>query len=169
MLLPGPSCATLQQSVQHPLLDLRLLGTKLKVVVNGGKFKQKELLASPVSVDGQLSIRHTIYNTSESLPLDWVSPKHPNLTCDNGLLVVIEGEHCGKYVRQIHHEYENREAIMILAVVKRTEGAADSLTGEQLKLGASHLCVGTETKDEKSQNDSLMLALCEQACKTCAK
>lgn len=138
-------------------------------MVNGGKFKQKELLASLVSVDGQLSIRHTIYNTSEYLPLDWVSPKHPNPKRDNGLLVVIEGEHCGKYVRRIHHEYKNEEIIMILAVVKRTAGAADILTGEQLKLDASHLCVGTEMKDEKNQNDSLMLALREQARKTRAK
>ena len=60
-------------------------------------------------------------------------------------------------------------SIMILAVVKRTEGAADSLTREQLKLDASHLCVGSEIKDEKSLNDSLMSALHEQACKTHAK
>ena len=141
----------------------------LKVVINGGTFKQRELLASSVSVDGQLSIHHNIYNRSESLPLNWVFLKHPNLRCDNGLLVVIEGEHCGKYVQQIHHGYENGEIIMILAVVKRTEGAADSLTREQLKLDASHLCVGSEIKDEKSLNDSLMSALHEQACKTHAK
>ena len=58
---------------------------------------------------------------------------------------------------------------MILAVVKRTKGAADSLTREQLKLDVSHLCVGSEMKDEKSLNDSLMSALHELAHKTCAK
>jgi len=98
-LAPGPSRSTSQQSVQHPLLDLRLLGTQLKVMVNRGKYKQKELVASPVLVDGQLSICHTIYKTSEYLAPDWVSLKHPNLTHDNRLLVVIEGEHCGKYVQ----------------------------------------------------------------------
>ena len=58
---------------------------------------------------------------------------------------------------------------MILAVVKRTAGAADILTREQLKLDASHLCVSTEMKDKKTRNDSLMLALHEQARKTRAK
>ena len=97
-LLPGSSCVTSKTSIQHPLLNWQLQETQLKVVVNGGKFKQKELVASPVSVDGQLSMHHTIYNTSEYLPPDWVSPKHPNPKRDNGLLVVIKGEHCGKYV-----------------------------------------------------------------------
>ena len=58
---------------------------------------------------------------------------------------------------------------MILAVVKRTASGADTLTGEQLKLDASHLCVSSETKDEKSRNDSLMLALREEARKTRTK
>ena len=108
-------------------------------------------------VDGQLSIHHTIYKTSEYLAPDWLSPKHPNLTCDNGLLVVIEGEHCSKYVRQLHHEYNNGKITMILAVMKRTAGAVDIL-GEQLKLDAGYLYVGTETKEERNQNDSVMQA-----------
>lgn len=162
-LLPGPSCATSQQRVQHPLLDVRLQGIQLKVMVNGGEFAQKELVASLMSIDGQLSIRHTIYNSSKYLSPDWVSPKHPNPQRDNGLLVVIKGEHCGKYVRRIDHEKKNEEITMILAVVKRVAGAADTLTGEQLKLDRSHLCVSTETKDEKSLNDSLMQAIREQA------
>jgi len=53
-------------------------------MVNGGKYKQKELVTSPVLVDGQLSIHHTIYKTSEYLAPDWVSPKHPNLTMTMG-------------------------------------------------------------------------------------
>jgi hypothetical protein len=55
-LLLGPSHAPLQQSIQNLLLDLQLLRIELKVMVNGGKFKQKELHTSLVSVDGQLSI-----------------------------------------------------------------------------------------------------------------
>jgi hypothetical protein len=43
------------------------------------------------------------------------------------------------------------EAIIILAVVRRILDAADSLTREQLKLDVSHLCVGTETKEEKNK------------------
>jgi hypothetical protein len=58
---------------------------------------------------------------------------------------------------------------MILAVVKRRENAADSLTGEHLELGPSYLCVGVETREEKKCNDSLMTALREQARKIRAK
>jgi len=46
---------------------------------------------------------------------------------------------------------------MILAVMKRTAGAVDIL-GEQLKLDAGYLYVGTETKEERNQNDSVMQA-----------
>lgn len=120
-------------------------------------------------VAGQPSIRHVSYKTSEWLDPAWVSPKHPHPTRDNGLLVVMKGEHCGKYVRRIHHRYEQETAIVILGVMKRTENAADSLTGEQLELSADHLCVAVETKEDKKRNESIMTALREQARKIRAK
>ena len=101
----------------------------------------------------QPSIQHVSYKTSEWLDPAWVSLKHPHPTRDNGLLVVIKGEHCGKYVQQIHHRYEQETVIIILHVMKRTENAADSLTEEQLELSADHLCVAVETKEDKKRND----------------
>jgi hypothetical protein len=50
-----------------------------------------------------------------------------------------------------------------LGVVKRTENAVDTLTGEQLELGADHLCEAIETKEDKQRNKSVMTALREQA------
>ena len=85
-----------------------------------------------------------------------MTPKHPNPTRDNGLLVVIKGDHCGKFVRRIHHHYKGEEAIVILAVVNRVVGQVDNLAGEQLELGASHLCVCEESKQDKGINRSLM-------------
>jgi len=38
------------------------------------------------------------YKTSEFLSPECVCIKHPNPKRDNGLLVVIQGEHCGKHV-----------------------------------------------------------------------
>jgi len=58
---------------------------------------------------------------------------------------------------------------MILAVMKRTAGAVDILTGEQLKLDVGYLCVGTKMKEERNQNDSVMQALHEQAHKMHSK
>jgi len=120
-------------------------------------------------VAGQPSIQHTSYKTSESLDLAWLSPKHPNSTRENGLLVVIKGEHCGKYVRRIHHRYDQETAIIILGVMKRMENAADSLTEEWLELSADHLCVAVEMKEDRKRNDLVMTALREQARKIHAK
>jgi hypothetical protein len=87
-----------QQGPAHPLLDLRLVGAKMKVLVTGGEHKDKEMVIAVVQVNGQLSIQFLHYKTSGFLPPEQVSLKHPNLARDNGLLVVIEGEHCGKHV-----------------------------------------------------------------------
>jgi len=92
-----------------------------------------------------------------------VTPKYPNATRDNGLLVIIKGEHCGKYVRRIHHRYKDGEAIVILAVVIRVAGRVDSLSGEQLELDVSHLCVCHESKEDKVLNSFLMNALRAEA------
>jgi hypothetical protein len=96
-----------------------------------------------------------------------VSLKNPNPTCDNGLLVVVQGEHCGKYVRRVHHRYhkENgkKQVIIILAVVKRVDGAADTLTGEQLELDPDSLCLAFEMTEDNKLNMNLMNSLCENA------
>lgn len=91
-----------------------------------------------------------------------MSLKSPNPTRDNGLLMVIKGEHCGKYVRRIHHRYHedgNKQAIIILAVVKKVDGAADTLTGEQFELGSDSLCLAFETNVDKKLNANLMNSL----------
>jgi hypothetical protein len=79
----------------------------MKVLVTGGEHKDKEVAVTITQVSEQLSIQFSHYKTSGFLPPEQVSPKHPNPTCNNGLLVVIEGEHCGKNVRRIHHRYED--------------------------------------------------------------
>ncbi|KAF8226919.1 hypothetical protein L208DRAFT_1299194 [Tricholoma matsutake] len=160
---PDPTPAT-------AISNLQLLGVQPKVIINSGDFEDKETAVTLELVAGQLIIRHTSYKTSQSVDLAWVSPKHPHPTCDNGLLVIIKGEHCGKYVWQIHHRCDQGTTIIIiLGIVKRTENVADSLTGEQLELGEDHLCKVIETNNDKKHNKYLMTALCEQACKNHAK
>ncbi|KAF8240264.1 hypothetical protein L208DRAFT_1233758 [Tricholoma matsutake] len=92
-----------QQRPVHPLLDSQLTGAKMKVSVTGGEHKDKEVAVTIMQVSGQLSIRFSHYKTSGFLPLEQVSPKHPHLMHDNGPLVVIDSEHCGKNVHRIHH------------------------------------------------------------------
>ena len=88
--------ASSSQAVTHVLLDARLIGVALKVKITDGEHKGKELV---ISVDERLRIGYTVYKRLSYIRPDWVSPKHPNATRDNGLLVVIKGEHCGKSVR----------------------------------------------------------------------
>ena len=84
---------TQHSCIQHPLLDPQLVGKKLKVVATGGSFKEKDILVDVVLMGEQLSIQHTNYKTSEFLSPKWIFPKHSNPTHDNGLLIVIHGEH----------------------------------------------------------------------------
>jgi hypothetical protein len=96
-----------------------------------------------------------------------VSSKSPNPTRDNGLLMVVKGQHCGKYVRRIHHRYHedngNKQPLVNLAVVKKVDGAADTLTGEELELSPDSLCLAFETNEDKKLNVNLMNSLRENA------
>ena len=170
--LTSPSSCTSADPLDegHILLDSRLLNAQLRVVINGGNLNQKkEVTASIQCMDERLSIRRHFYKKSEALLPNWVTPKFPNPTRDNGLLVVIKGEHCGKYVRRIHHRYVDEDAIVILSVVKRVAGHVDMLTGEQLELDVSYLCVCEESKEDKTRNRLLMNELREEARKIRAK
>ena len=67
-------------------------------VDNGENYKNREVVASIAKIEGAISIRHFVYNVSKGLAPAWVSPKHPNPTRDNGILMVVKGNNCGKYV-----------------------------------------------------------------------
>lgn len=85
----------------------------IKVVVNGGEYEAKELSVFIMSTEGRLSIHRQKYKTLEYLSPEWVTPKYPNTKRENGLLVVIKGEHFGKFARWIYHCFvgEPEEAI----------------------------------------------------------
>ena len=158
----GSTNQIVNRSSSH-LLDRRLIGITLTVLVNGGEYENKELDSYVVEFDGQLGIQYDYYRTSVSLQPDWVVPKYPCPKRDKGLLVVIKGTHCGKFVRRIHHRNENQQVIMILAVIRRESGVADALLGETLELVPEFLCVAVETKVEKKLGDALVNPLREQA------
>ena len=161
---PMPVASTSQvsdspQAPSHFFLDRCFIGITLKVVVNGGEYKGKELDAHLVEVNGQLCIRYIHYKSSIPLQPDWVTPKHPCPKRDKGLLIVIKGEHQGKLVRRIKHRNENKEVIMILVVIQRKTGVADVLSDEHLELGPEFLCVVSETKEEKKLGIALLASL----------
>ena len=152
-----------QQPTSHPFLDRRLIGANLKAVVNGEGHKNKEMVVTVADVEGRLCIRYTHFNRPRVLQPASVTPKHPSVTRDNGLLFVIKGDHCGKLVRRIHHRYIDQQDFVCLAVVKKVDDAADIILPEQLELPPDPLCVGMESKEEKNLNHTLMNALREDA------
>jgi hypothetical protein len=138
------------------------------VVVNDGDtYKNREVPVTIAKVEGVVSIRHHVYKASRALAPAWVSPKSPNPTRDNGILMVVKGNHCGKYVRRIHHRYDEdngtKHALILLAVVEKVDGAADTLTGEQIELGPDSLCIAVETSEDRKLNEKLMNSLRDNA------
>lgn len=148
-----------QRPPSHPFLDRRLIGANLKAIVNGEGHKNKEIVVTVADVEGRLRISYMHYNTTRFLQPDSVAPKHPNVTRDNGLLVVIKGAHCGKLVRRIYHQYIDGQDFVYSAVVKKVDGAADIILSERLLLSRDSLGVGVESKEEKKLNNTLMNAL----------
>ena len=138
------------------------------MIVNDGEtYKNREVTISIAKVEGVVSIRHQVYNASRGLFPAWVLLKSPNPTRDNGILMVVKGDHCGKYVRRIHHRYDedngHKRALILLAVVEKVDGAADTLTGEQFELGPDSLCLAFETSEDRKLNGNLMTLLREDA------
>ena len=157
---PSASTSALPPAtLAHPLLDTRLVGKTVRVTVTGGEHPKKDTTITIVSDNGVPSMRQQWYRTILPLRPEWVEMKHPHPTRDNGLLVVIKGEHCGKYVRRIEHRYGAAGAIIKVAVVEHAEKTPDRLTGEQFELMADDLCLGSETTADRKKNDQVMQGL----------
>lgn len=162
-----PLQAPADKTLSHVLLNPSLANSEVNVIVNNNsKYKDKELVASIHLMDGLrgqhgMAIRHLKNGTFYFLEPEWVTPKYPSPTHDNGLLIFIRGEHCGKYARRIHHRHGASGTLLILAIVQPVEGAADNLTGEQVSMIPDYLCTVTETKEKKNLNKNLMKTLRE--------
>ena len=102
---------------------------------------------------------------------DWVSIKHPNPMRDDSLLLVVKGEHCGKYVQRIHHKYKNGEsqAIPILRVVNCMENMPEVLTEENLELDVNDLCLAVESAQERKAGNRMIKSIREVTWQNCAK
>ena len=50
---------------------------------------------------------------------------------------------------------------MILAVIKKVDGAPDTLTQEQLEFGPDLLCLASETNEDKKLNPKLFVKMLE--------
>jgi hypothetical protein len=140
----------------HLLFNPKVMGIDVVVFVTGDKYKQKKLVVHSAMVDGQPRILHRSRGTNTGLDPKWVSLAEVNIMRYEGLLVVIKGEHLGKFGRRIHHGQLGEEKTALIAFVNRVNGGQDTLTGEEQHLPAACLAMVHEEKAEKDKNDLIV-------------
>lgn len=155
--IPGTSRdVDAKTDVKHVLLHPKLAEKSVKAFIKQGSSKTKEGSITIDNGNGYCSLRTKKYHISEPVSHDDVTPKHPNPAYDNGLVVVIRGEHVGKYGRRLHHVKKDRVAYMILGIVEVKEGQADRLSGEVVEMASEDMCVVDESKGQKKNNADIM-------------
>ena len=153
----------LNAGAQHPLFNPKVMGIGVMAVVTGGKYQKKKVVVQSTMEDGQPRILHRSYSTSTGLDPAWVSLAEVNVLRYDGLLVVIKGEHLGKFGRRIHHDQFGGEKRALVAFVNRVSGAQDVLTGEEQHLPADCLAMVHEEKAEKDKNQLVVEARRKEA------
>lgn len=154
---PRPSVSSEPLSPQHILLKEALVGCKIAVKVTGGIYCQQKMDVTISNTNSMLCFRRTKHGMSELIDPSWVEVIVPDPAQSNGLLMVIDGEHCGKHVRRIFHNRDR--GVMILAGVHREAGKKDQLTGEELELAPEYVCRVEESPEDKKLNADVMTNL----------
>jgi hypothetical protein len=98
-----PLLSPIPSPLEHLLLDLRLVGKTVRVAIVGGEHHKKQVPVAIVHNSNKVALHQSWHQVSCFVEPKWVEVKPPNPTHDNSLLIVIKGEHCGKYVCHIHH------------------------------------------------------------------
>ena len=163
-LISGPSTSASTVVIPQSPLDRRLLGIQLQAEFISGEFVGKEKPVWLACIDGGFSIRHKVRNRHQFVEPKDIQLKHPTAQRGNGLLVILEGDHCGKYARRIHHHREeDGKIVMEVAVVIHSAGQIDSHTGEILRLSTDMLGMGVEDNDTRKQNTASVSSLRDHA------
>jgi hypothetical protein len=134
------------------------MGVNVDAVVTGGQYKNRKMVVYSSMVDGQQKILHRSYGTITILDPEWVALALVNVTRHDGLLVVIKGEHLGKFGRRIHYGHFSEGRKALVAFVNRVSGVQDTLTGEEQHLLADCLASVHEEKAEKDNNELVVEA-----------
>ncbi|KAF9032592.1 hypothetical protein BJ165DRAFT_1535002 [Panaeolus papilionaceus] len=161
---PSPSLhAAAPPTPSHPLLDRRLLNAPLRATLNGRTFNGAQVSILLKEISGSLVLYYVSRNKHTPIDPSWVTLRHPNPQRDNGLLVVVTGEHCGTFVRRIRHVNRRGVGMIILvAAMQRVAGQCDRIAGE-LEFKESKLCVSEESSEDKELNTTLMTDIRKRA------
>lgn len=144
----------------HVLLNEALIDKPLLVILNGDGYNDKEHDIYIDNTVGCLSIRRVKYRQPRNINPESVTPLTLSEMHDNGLLVVIRGEHCGKHVRCLQHKCQDNKTYMIVAVVTVADNQVDTLTGKQFMILPDDLCKADESLPQKELNRKPMKNVC---------
>lgn len=95
---------------------------------------------------------------------DVVEAMHPSTPRHYERWIVIKGKHAGKYVRSIRYEKGPTPKMPIwwtIVVVIPSSVGSDIVTGEELRLESTVLCLEDESNESKDRNSHLSRGLRE--------
>jgi hypothetical protein len=138
----------------HILFDARLFGVKVQAKVEGGPGNMTfaSVFVWAELVENQPSIRYSANRKIQTLNSNWVTVLHPNIKQTRGLLIVIKGEHAGKFGLRICHSRHNSQDTALVALINRNKGSPPTLTGVEKHFLSEELAIVEESKEEKKWN-----------------
>ena len=89
--------------------------------------------------------------------------EHPNPTCTDSLLIVINGEHLETFVHRVTNEGPDAEGLAVCRVVIPKQSSRDTVTDMMLKLPGKDLAIVKETDEERKLNKGILAAEHEAA------
>ncbi|KAK0488162.1 hypothetical protein EDD18DRAFT_1359848 [Armillaria luteobubalina] len=162
--LPLPPSQS-HDSSGHWTSDPRLVGREFRIRI-GGKAKVVMLQKGANDDVAQAYVRRGKRKLELMADRKLIEAMHPANPRNYERWIVIEGEHTGKYVRSIRYNRvkESKESIQwTVATVEPIIGECDKLTGENLDLDSSCLCLEAENDTSKWRNMKFSRNLREEA------
>jgi hypothetical protein len=147
----------------HPLLQSHLLDVKVQAKLSGGQHKVAKTFISGSMHEGRPKILYTTHKTTHVVDPNWVTIIHPNVKATDALLVVLEGEHAGRFALRICQTHRGSRTMALVAIIDRAAGMQPNQTGIEVAFPAEDLAIVQETKVEKEWHTECMKARRQQA------
>lgn len=127
--------------------------------VTGAGHTNKAMAVWSAVFDGSRKIVYSSNKVPKDITWAKVVLDVPNPTRTDSLLVVVNGEHIGTFVRRVNHAgYGTDSPVAVCRVVIRKQGLRDIVTNTTLKLKSEELALVKETSEEKELNTGILVA-----------
>ena len=108
--------------------------------------------------EGRPRILYTTHKTTYVVDPNWVTILHPNVKATNALLVVLEGEHTGRFALRICQTHRGSKTMALVAIIDCAAGMQPNQTRIEVALSAEDLAIVQEMKVEKEWHIECMKA-----------